>query len=75
MKAMTSSTDHQLKEEVVGSTVPPPKEERPIARRKIWSMWARAAVVAGEVVEEDSVVREVASEGKGRGMWVARNMW
>ena len=53
---------------------PPPKLERPRARRKAWSMCWRAAVVTGEEVD-DSTEMEVAGEGKGGGMWVARNMW
>ena len=51
------------------------KALRPRARRKSWSMWARAAVVAGEVDEAAEVVRDVAVEGSGTGMWVAMNMW
>ncbi len=38
-------------------------------------MCCRAAVVAGEVVDGDSTDREVALEGRGMGMCVARNMW
>ena len=52
-----------------------PKVERPRARRKIWSMWARAAVVAGEDVGGSFEVREVDVLGKGAGMCVAMNMW
>ena len=31
--------------------------------------------MAGEVEEEDSTDRDVAGEGSGEGIWVARNMW
>lgn len=52
---------------------PPPKLERPRARRKAWSMCCRAAVVTGDEVD-DSTEMDVAVDGKGGGMWVARNM-
>ena len=55
--------------------VPAPKADRLRARRKSRSMWARAAVVAGEVDEAAEVVRDVAAEGRGTGMWDAMNMW
>jgi len=63
-------------EEEVGAEPPAPKEERPRARRKMWSMCARAAVVVGE--EEVGIVseeREVEELGKGAGMYVTTNMW
>lgn len=54
--------------------LPAPKLERPSARRKMWSMWARAAVVAGDEVGGESE-SEVEVLGKGSGMCVAMNMW
>ena len=54
--------------------LPPPKVDRPSARRKMWSMCWRAAVVAGEEVAS-STEREVVVLGMGAGMCVARNMW
>lgn len=52
--------------------MPAPKEERPRARRKTWSMWASAAVVVGEDVgSEDKDVDVVC---RGGGMCMAINM-
>jgi hypothetical protein len=53
---------------------PVPKLERPRARRKSWSMCARAAVVAGEDVGSSFGASEVDVLGKGAGIWVAMNM-
>jgi len=73
--AMRSSLVQVVKGEVgVANGEPAPKDERPSARRNMWSMCFRAAVVEGEVVAP-STERDVAVEGKGRGMCVARNMW
>lgn len=47
---------------------PVPKLERPSARRKTWSMCARAAVVAGEDMGGSFGVSEVDVLGKGAGM-------
>ena len=60
-KAMPSSRfqDERAYQGAAGATPPPKEEDRPRARRKIWSMWARAAVVEGEEVDVDSVVRDV----------------
>lgn len=55
--------------------VPVPKVERPRARRNMWSMCARAAVVAGDDVGGVSEVREVEVLGNGSGICVAMNMW
>lgn len=44
---------------------------RPSARRKIWSICARAGDEVGGASEE----REVEEAGKGSGICVARNMW
>lgn len=54
---------------------PVPKLERPRARRNIWSMCARAAVVAGEDVGGSFGLSEVEVLGNGAGMCVAMNMW
>lgn len=51
---------------------PPPNEDRPSARRKIASKLARVAVVTGDAFDSE---RDVVTEGSGRGMWVARNIW
>lgn len=51
------------------------RAERPRARRKMWSMWARAAVVVGEDEVGVSVRDVVEGKGKGSGMCVAMNMW
>jgi hypothetical protein len=51
---------------------PAPNVERPRARRKTWSICARAAVVAGEEVGSD--VKEVEKDGIGGGIYVAMNM-
>lgn len=48
--------------------------DRPRARRTIWSMWLRAAVVDGDEVA-DASVRDVGGKERGRGSAVARNMW
>jgi len=47
-----------------------PKAFLPSALRMMVSKCSRAAVVAGD----DSTEREVAVDGIGDGMWVARNM-
>ncbi len=75
-KAMTSSIVQPLILVVEGEGwEPTPNVERPSARRTMWSMCCRAAVVARLEVVVDSTEREVAVEGMGRGTWVARNMW
>lgn len=77
-KAIRSSLVHQVEGNNDDWEDPPgpPKVDRPSARRTIWSMCCRAAVVAGlELVGADSREREVAGEGTGRGTWVARNIW
>ena len=75
--AMRSSTEmevHQLGEKGVEAERGDGLPARPRARRTIWSICWRAAVVAGEVVVAESEM-DVAGEGKGRDMCVARNMW
>lgn len=54
-----------------GMEEPVPKVLRPNARRKIWSMCARA----GDEVGGASELSDVLDAGKGIGMCVARNMW
>lgn len=49
--------------------------ERPRAWRKRWSTCWMAALVAGELVIVESTEREVDGDGRGRGKWVAMNMW
>ena len=78
LEAMTSSVEnwYHLRLESEEREEPAPKAERPRARRKIWSMCWSAAVVTGDVADEgsSSTERDVAGEGSGMGIWVARNM-
>lgn len=56
----------------------PGNEDRPRARRKRASSRARAAAVDVGVFEWNdacSTASDVADDGMGRGIWVARNMW
>ena len=52
---------------------PAPKEDRPSARRKTWSMCAKAAVVAGE--DSGSEVSDVEVAWSGGGMCIVMDMW
>jgi hypothetical protein len=76
LKAIASSIDQKRQELApVTASAPAPKDERPNALLKIWSMCASAAVVEGDVSPDaDSNAIAVAVEGIGSGMCVAISM-